>query len=202
MAQGPTLIQRYREERQVRHYARSSGAVELPHTLERKSRNAAREWGWQRQFPQARRWRYPHRTIEGRHHLDPSLVQRAVRAAVQAAAISKPATCHTFRDSFATHLLGHSDMKTTMIYPTCSSAPPWASSAQPISCSSRYKWITGPITNVRNEHIWPKASAVAKICLAAWRWFTERSRSGIVVHGNHPIGVRPMDDTIDMSVST
>lgn len=68
------------------------GAVELLHVLERKYRNVAREWPWQWLFPQGRRWRDPHQRLEGRHHLDPSLVQRAVRAAVQAAGISKPAT--------------------------------------------------------------------------------------------------------------
>ena len=109
--------------------ADGGGEARLPHAYSRKNPGAARQFGWQFLFPASRLSSDPKTGLIHRHHLDPSAVQRAVREAAQRAGIDRRVTCHTFRHSFATHLLeagtdvrtvqhllGHAKLATTQVY--------------------------------------------------------------------------------------
>jgi len=105
------------------------GRVPLPDALDRKYPQASHEWRWQWVFPQEHRWENSKTGEQGRHQVDESILQKAFEQAVTKAGLTKRATCHTLRHSFATQLieagydirtaqelLGHKDVRTTMIY--------------------------------------------------------------------------------------
>jgi len=127
----PLLQEHLRHVKQVHDddLAKGYGSVYLPFALERKYPNANREWIWQYVFPASKLSRDPRTGSVRRHHVHESSLQKAVKNAARLAGLDKRVTCHTFRHSFATHLLengydirtvqellGHKDVKTTMIY--------------------------------------------------------------------------------------
>ena len=113
----------------ARDLKRGGGRVDIPNALARKYPSASTEWRWQYVFPATRTYVDLVSRELRRHHMHVTVIQRAVAAAVRASGLTKRATCHTFRHSFATHLiengydirtvqelLGHTDVRTTMIY--------------------------------------------------------------------------------------
>ncbi|MBT9159893.1 MAG: tyrosine-type recombinase/integrase [Dehalococcoidia bacterium] len=153
----------------------------MPDALDRKYPDAPTDWRWQWVFSQENRWKNPKSGERGRYHTDESLVQKAVRDAVTKAGLTKRATCHTFRHSFAAHLLesgydirtvqkllGHKDVKTTI-----PRSPPSRGQAS------------------RGQGFTPTSSTVDRPGFAALSM-----RSEVVMEGFMPIRIRHRDKNI------
>ena len=106
--------------------------------------------------------------------------------------VREPAKYHSSDFDFTAYMIitfGKPTQRCIQILGNACLPGPAVFSARTADRSTGYKWITGPITTVRREHILPKSPAVARVGFIAWKWFTESTRSGAVVLGNHPCSV-------------